>query len=216
MQIIAVLNEKGGAAKTTTTINLAGQAHKAGRKVAVIDADPQQSAITWGAAGDGFAFPVSPVLLETSARKFKEGILSAANDCELAIVDCPPALTDAARVAALIADLVLVPVSPSPLDLWPAQNAIDLVKDARELAGGSKPQALLVPSRVQRGTVLGRDVTEALLEMGEPVAGVIGQSVALAECVMTGQTVDQYAPGSGADKDFEALWRIVNGVLTNG
>jgi chromosome partitioning protein len=86
-------------------------------------------------------------------------------------------------VAALLADLVLVPVTPSPLDLWAATQAVATAQEARVLRAGLKSLLSLVPSKLLSQTILARDLPAALAALGEPVAPAITQRVALVEAM---------------------------------
>ncbi len=207
--IISALNQKGGAGKTTMAINLAACLIEQGRRVVVADADPQQSAARWARQGDGMGFLVQPLQLDKSAQRFKAELDRLAADADLAIIDCPPELTDPARVAALLSDLVLVPCTPSPLDIWAAEAAVELAQDARALKNTHTPLVAMVPSKIQGQTVISRDIRAALAAMGEPIAPSISQRVALAECVVVGQAITDYAPHGPSHQEFANLATFV-------
>ena len=145
MQIISVINLKGGVGKTTIALNLAATLADQGHQVVLIDADPQQSATQWAqqgpAAGGAGALPmaVAPLRADDGAPQFQ------AAQATLVVIDCPPELSDPALVAALLADLVLVPVTPSPLDLWAAKQAVATAQEARTLRDGRTPLISLCP-----------------------------------------------------------------------
>jgi chromosome partitioning protein len=121
------------------------------------------------------------------------------------VIDCPPELADPALVAALLSDIVLVPVTPSPLDLWAAKQAVATAQEARTLRDGRKPLISLVPSKLLPHTVLARDLPAALAALAEPVAPGITQRVALIEAIVLGQTIRTYAKASPAAAEFTAL-----------
>jgi chromosome partitioning protein len=216
--ILSILNQKGGAAKTTLAINLAAVLGDTGRRVIVIDADEQQSATRWAkqastSDGKGFALgrDVHPVQVGKSAKVFRDEMdrLAAEAAADFAIIDCPPELTDPARVAALLSDMVLVPCTPSPLDVWAAEAAVELARDARSLKNSTTPLIALVPSKTQRHTILSREIAGTLARIGEPVTPAISQRVALAEAVIAGQTVLEYAPAKPAIPEFRAIGKFV-------
>ena len=213
MQIISVINLKGGVGKTTIALNLAATLADHGHQVLLIDADPQQSATQWAqqgpAAGGAGALPmaVESLRADDGAPQFQAAIarLAQAAQATLVVIDCPPELSDPALVAALLADLVLVPVTPSPLDLWAAKQAVATAQEARTLRDGRTPLISLVPSKLLPQTLLARDLPAALEALGEPVAPAITQRVALVEAIVLGQTIGTYAKTSPAAAEFAAL-----------
>ena len=217
MQIISVINLKGGVGKTTIALNLAATFADQGHQVVLIDADPQQSATQWAQQGQPAGGPgpaplpmaVHPLQADAGAPQFQAALaqLAQAAQATLVVIDCPPELSDPALVAALLADVVLVPVTPSPLDLWAAKQAVATAQEARALRDGVKPLISLVPSKLLPQTVLARDLPAALAALGEPVAPAITQRVALVEAIVLGQTIGTYATTSPAAAEFAALAR---------
>lgn len=212
--MIAALNLKGGCAKTTTTVNLGGVLHESGRKPLLIDIDPQKSATFWAGQGNGdFPFPVVPIEVN-NARQFKTQLdkLIKDNKADTVLFDCPPALAHASLLAALLADIVLIPVTPSPLDVIATQDAIKTILDARKERKGKYPQAVLIPSRLIQGTVLAREIKGSLKQFNELIAPSISMRVALSEACIAGQTINNYAPNSTSHKEFKSLMKF---LLTN-
>lgn len=213
MHILSVINLKGGVGKTTIALNLAATLAEQGHRVLLLDADPQHSATQWaqqGQTADGtgpLPMAVAPVQADAGAPQFQATLVQQAQEVQatLVVIDCPPELSDPALVAALLADLVLVPVTPSPLDLWAARQAVDTAREARTLRDGIKPLISLVPSKLLPQTVLARDLPAALAALGEPVAPGIRQRVALIEAIVLGQTIGTYAKTSPAAAEFTAL-----------
>ena len=212
MKILAIVNQKGGAGKTTLALNVAAALVELGRRALVVDAAPQGSATRWAVQRNGGApAPVHPLPVENDrdAGRFAAELRRLARDHRAAyvVVDCPPGLQRAAIAALLVADLALVPVTPSPLDLWAVEKALELVGEARQARGGQLPRVALVPSRLIAGTVMARELPEALADFDEPVAPGITQRVALAESAIVGQAIGEYAPGSKGHEEFRELAR---------
>lgn len=211
VQLISLINLKGGVGKTTIAIHLAAALAEGGWRVLLIDADPQESATRWaGQARAGrFALPmeVHPLRIEGGAQPFRAALerLARPAAADLGVIDCPPELSDPALVAVLLSDLVLVPVTPSPFDLWAARAAVETAREARALRDGTRPRLSLVPSRLVAHTLLARDLPGALAALGEPVAPAITQRVALVEAIVQGQTISTYARTSPACAEFAAL-----------
>ena len=214
-KVIAVAGLKGGTGKTTIAANLAHElAILMGRKVAVLDADPQRSLANWAGLGDDFlAGAVEAADPTDSPSDFRSRVESAARVADIVIIDTPPGFADSALLAALLADLVLLPAGPSPLDIMAAREALDLVREARRQRKGRKPKARFVPSRVIARTALGRDLSTSLEELGEKVLPALGQRVAVPEAALSGQTVREYAPRSVAAAEFRTLAEAVKEVL---
>lgn len=211
MPIIAVTGRKGGIGKTTLAAHLAGELIAQGREVALFDADPQQSLTLWAQMGDGvLADRVQPIDASTPAL-FQRTIQSAAKGRAVVLIDTPPGFADPALLAALVADVVLVPCGPSPLDLLATREAVELLRDARRQRQDKKPAVLLVPNRVTTSN-LGRDLPLSLKALGEPVAPALRQRVAVAEAAMSGRTLAELG-ASPARAELQALARTVNRIL---
>jgi chromosome partitioning protein len=164
MPIIAVVGNKGGAGKTTLCVNLAAGISRS-NSIAVIDADPQGSSLQWRAiAGDNVNFPVyAPTFsLRDQATKY-----STKNDYVL--IDCPPSVHAPQTVSVLeFADIALIPVQPSPIDLWATVHIEKAINEAREVNPSLK--ALLVINQLESRTTLSKLVREVLNEIALPVA----------------------------------------------
>ncbi len=212
MKLLALVNQKGGSGKTSTALNLAATLAELGDRVLVVDADRQASAYRWAMARNGAApSPVHrlPVEDESGARHFAVELrrLAADRRAGFVLVDCPPGLPTAAIAALLLADLALIPVTPSPLDLWALEEALGMVAEARKARGGKLPAVGLVPSKLIAGTTMARDLPATLENFGEPVAPGIGQRIAITESAIAGQTIGEYLPESKGHQEFRALAR---------
>lgn len=210
-KLIASANLKGGTGKTTLAVNLAC-ALSVGGKVVVVDADEQATASAWAAAG-GLPVRVVALPLSGDVPAWIRAVVALRGEHDLAVVDCPPNLGAAAVAALALADLAMVPVTPSGMDLKATARALELVREAREERGGTKPAVLLVPSRVDRRTASGREVEAVLSDFGEPVAPAVAQRAAHVDAFSAGMWVGQYAPRSAAHVEIEALAALVKRML---
>jgi chromosome partitioning protein len=164
MPVIAVVGNKGGTGKTTLSVNLsAGLAKAAG--IAILDADPQGSALQWRAiaeeAGGTPVYAAGPQIRDQAAELLQE--------YTYIVIDCPPSVHAPQTTAALeITDLALIPVQPSPMDLWASVH----IEQAIDRARGANPvlHAMLVINQLETRTTLSRLVREALGEIPLPVA----------------------------------------------
>jgi chromosome partitioning protein len=185
--IIAFLNQKGGTGKTTLSINVAHALlnKKKNNKVLLVDADPQGSARDWAAARE--EEPLFPVIGLDRAVLHKE-LPSMVKDYSHIVIDGPPRVSELARSAIMAADLVVVPIQPSPYDVWAADEIIKLIKEATTFKEGIK--CVFAVNRKIVNTAIGRDVNDALADYEYPTfKTTIHQRVIFAECAAFGSTV---------------------------
>lgn len=209
---ISAINLKGGSAKTSTIINLAGILHESGRSPVLIDCDPQESATRWAIqGGDKFPFPVVPVKIGKNVKAFKEKLdkIYKAHGANAILFDTPPQLQEEAMITALLADVVLVPISPSPLDLWAGEQAITTVKEARKVRRGDLPNIILVPSRLMPQTLLAREIRGSLEQFKESISPPISLRVAMVEAAIAGIPINLYDPGGRSHKEFKDLMKFI-------
>ena len=210
--IVALLNQKGGVGKTTLALHLAGQWASQGRRVVLVDADPQGSALDWSQqrahAGLPRAFGVVGLARDTLHREVPE----MARDVDHLVIDGPPRVAALMRSALLAADLVLAPVQPSPFDGWASEEMLRLIDEARLY----RPvlQARFVLNRCPARTIIARE-TGAALEAQDPTAlrQRIGQRVVFADAARTGRLAAEMAPGQAAAREIAGLAREVEDLV---
>lgn len=200
MHVIAVLNQKGGSGKTTIATHLARALQLDGAEVLLIDSDPQGSARDWAAVREDQPLTVVGIDRPTIERDLKQ---IARKD--YVVIDGAPQAADLAVSAIKAASFVLIPVQPSPYDIWAAADLVELVKQRIEVTDG-KLQAAFVVSRAIKGTKIGAEVAEALAGYGLPVLeSRITQRVSYPGTAATGTTVLDTDPASDAAAEVRAL-----------
>ena len=208
VMIVSFLNQKGGSGKTTLAIHLATVLAERG-KVLLVDADPQGSAMDWKAQrASDCGFPV--VGLPKPTLHLEISVL--AENCDWVLVDGPPRASTLTRSAVAASDLVLIPVQPSPFDLWAARDILDILEECSVV----RPDlhARFVVNRLFVRTRLGSEVRGALAEL--PVAALrtsIRNRTEYAKAVREGRTAIETAPASAAANDFRALADEIHAVM---
>lgn len=205
--ILALLNQKGGVGKTTLAVHIATALALKGRSVLLVDADPQGSALDWAATRQ--ADPVFSVVGLPKNNLHKE-IPAHAAKYEHVIIDGPPRVNELARAAILASDMVLIPVQPSPYDVWAAKDIVDLLREAAVFK--ENQICRFVINRKIVNTAIGRDVVDALSSYSIPVLSAsIAQRVAFAESAGQGGTVLETDPtGQAADEINELVDEILS------
>ena len=205
--IIGVLNQKGGVGKTTTAVNLAAVYAAVGQRVLLVDADPQGSSLAWSAARE--ADPLFTVIGMPKPTLHKD-MPSLAADYGMVLIDGPPRVSELGRAAIMASDLVLIPVQPSPYDVWASAETVALLREAQTFK--EKLTAVFVINRKIVNTAIGRDVAAALAQFEIPVSGAsLSQRVIYAESAARGLAVIEVEPRGEAAKEITSLARSLAG-----
>lgn len=200
MHVIAVLNQKGGSGKTTIATHLARALQLDGADVLLVDSDPQGSARDWAAVREDQPLTVVGIDRPTIDRDLKNVARK-----DFVVIDGAPQAADLAVSAIKAADFVLIPVQPSPYDIWATADLVELVKQRIEVTDG-RLQAAFVVSRAIKGTKIGAEVAEALAGYGLPVLeSRITQRVVYPGTSANGTTVMEAEPAGDAAAEVRAL-----------
>ena len=209
MTIIALINQKGGCGKSTTAVHFTyWLATKKKKKVLLVDADAQQSSSQW-LSGMEMQIPYKVV---QTPDDLLEQIPELALEFNELIVDGPASLAEATRAILFRADLAIVPVQPTGVDLRSASDAVRLIKQAQSVRGGP-PMAAVFLSRAVKGTKL-KDEAYALLSKTPDVAmlkTVIHQKQAIADTSGQSATVWDLSgrPATESAREYERLFKEI-------
>ena len=192
--------QKGGAGKTTLVAHLAIAWAETGLRVAVIDIDPQGSLTRWyqtrsellnGAAGIGH--------IQITGWRTQREVERLTLQNDIVVIDSPPHAQTEARIAVRSAHLVIVPVQPSPMDMWATQPTLDLARE-------EKVPALIVINRVPPRAKLADELIEMIKGMGAPVAHAqVGNRIQFAAALFEGRSVTESARRTRAAEEIQEL-----------
>jgi chromosome partitioning protein len=199
--IISILNQKGGTGKTTLAVNIAREYTKRTIKTLLVDSDMQGSALCWHEKSGGDLIDLTCLPINT----LDKDVVKFTDKYERIIIDGLPRMSNLTVCAIKAANVVLIPVQPSPYDVWATEDLVDIVKQRIEMTEG-KLKAAFVVCRQIKGTILAREINEQLAALGLPifVAGT-SQRQEYAKSIQEGRTV--------CEGDTEAMREIV--AITN-
>ena len=200
MKVISVLNQKGGSGKTTIATHLARAIQLKGFSVLLVDSDPQGSSRDWAAVN-----PENPVPVVGIDRPTIERDLKRIADKDYVIIDGAPQAADLAISAIKASDIIIIPVQPSPYDIWATSDLVDLVKQRIEMTDG-KLKAAFIVSRAIKGTKIGKEISTALTDDQLPVLETcINQWVIYPTSAALGSSVLDEEPNGEASKEIQSL-----------
>lgn len=211
-KVIALLNQKGGAGKTTLATHLAGELAMAGGRVTLLDADPQGSALDWAQRrlqnGEARLYGVFGLARDSLHQEAPQ----IAQQADYVVIDGPPRVAALARSALLAADLVLIPVQPSAYDVWASHEMVALIAEAQVF----RPQlrAAFVINRRVVGTVIGREARDALADQPfAPLPAEVSQRIVFADSVAAGRLAREASPKCAGAREVAALAQAVRELL---
>lgn len=223
--VMTVAQQKGGAGKSTLAIHLAVAWSVAGKRVAIVDIDPQASVSQWDerrghngngaknvnghANGNGHTNGAElPHVVKLSGWRTANEVDRLAREHDIVLIDSPPHAATDSRIAVRAANLVIVPMQPSVMDLWATQATLDLAKAERV-------PALIVLNRVPARSRAADEVADEVASMGVAMADArIGNRVALASALHRGKGITEYEATSTAALEIVALAQEILGRVS--
>jgi len=203
--IISFVNQKGGVGKTTMAINIA-HALSTRNKVLLIDTDPQGSVGRWQGISGASYFDVlhHPKVIHQKIEALSAGYTHT-------VIDAPPGISELTLSCLLSSDMAIIPITPSPLDIWASDDILPLASEAKTYRPGLAIKILI--TKKQPNTVVGREVRQALeYYRMEIFKTEIGHRIAYVNAMINGETVLSHAPMSAPAREISALLRE---ILTN-
>lgn len=200
MKTIAILSQKGGAGKTTLSINLAVSGTFKNKQTAIIDLDPQASSSSWSDA----RLKDMPVVISAQPSRLTN-VLSVASEAgaDFVFIDSAPHSESAALAAARAADFIIIPCRPALLDIRAIKNTIDIAS----LAG--TPVAVVLNCIQARGS-LANEAQEAIESYGAPLSPVrITHRAAFIHSITASQGVQEYEPKGKAAQEMADLFKWI-------
>jgi len=204
-KVITIAQQKGGAGKTTVAAHLAIAWSQRGKRVAIIDIDPQGSLTQWHSIrekrfGEGYTGVTFAAL---SGWRVGSEVARLKRNHDIIIIDSPPHTETEARTAIRSADFIIVPVQPSPTDLWATKATLDLAKTE------NIPVRVLL-NRVPANSKLAQTIAQDLPDLAK---STLGNRVLFASSLMEGRCATEVAPTSSAALEVKAFAEEISRIL---
>lgn len=201
--IIGMLNQKGGVGKTTLSISIAHclAIQNPYDDVLVVDADPQQSALSWSEVRES-KLPFTVIGL--AKKSLHRDLPSISKNYKYVVIDGPPRVTELARSCIMASNYVVIPCTPSPYDIWASNETVELIKEA-EIYKENLKSAFAINRKIVN-TAIGRDVVDVLNQTDLKVLNAhVCQRVIFAEAAASGKTVFDLEPEGKAAEETKLL-----------
>jgi chromosome partitioning protein len=206
--IVALVSNKGGAGKTTLSMNLAAGLSRRAPTV-LLDADPQGSSLQWAMIAGGSETQLEPVISAHDA--LEQRVAELRDRFRYRVIDCPPSIhAPQTRTALMLADVALIPVQPSPVDLWATAHIAQVVEEVRER--NRHLRAFLIVNQLESRTTLSKLIGSALGELDLPaLQTTVRRRAVYRNCVLEGRSV--YEMGKRGAEAVEEMEGIINEVF---
>ncbi len=206
-KVITIAQQKGGTGKTTITANIGVALAKTGKRVAIIDIDPQGSLTKWYSIreskfGEGFT---GLDFIANSGWRVSSDIANLKYDHDYILIDSPPHTELDAKTAIECSDMVIIPAQPSPTDIWATEGTVNIAND-----NNIKNYILL--NRVPPNSKLAKRITKDLENL---LKTKIGNRVSFAACMEEGRTVIESDPNSLGAMEIKDLVKELMKLLNN-
>ncbi len=200
MKTIVITSQKGGSGKTTLAAHLAVEAERVGDAPAwLIDTDKQATLSRWHERRED----ETPQRAEVPFTRLEAGLTAlAGRGAAYCFIDTPPTISDQSAAVLNLADLVLIPVRPSPADLWAVAHTVALARDAGKTF-------LFVITQAKPNATITAQTIAALSEHGRVAQSFIADRVPYAVAMTGGRTAPELSPSGPAAAELAALWRDV-------
>ena len=214
-RIVVVGNLKGGTGKSTVAVNLACAMRGDGKRVALLDADPQGTAADWISRGGLPVWSVHlPVTVLAETERWLQMLQQMRNEHDIVLVDLPAVVAPVLAMAFLYANLIIIPAAPNAVDLMGTKRVLRYIAAARAERPYSPPKVLIVPTRVYGAAVDERTIKAAFEALGEPVGPPLHLRSEHDQAFARGEWVGSAFPGSEAHRDMLAVIDSVTAALT--
>ena len=207
MRVVSILNRKGGVGKSTIACQLARGLQLQGLDVLVVDTDAQGTASDWAETGSD-----TPLVVKIDRATLDDDIPRAGSNYDVVVVDGAAKASRMNSSAVKASDLVLIPIQPSAVDIWPAREMVEVIKARQEAVG--RPEARFLVSRAVVGTNLAASISDALSGLEVPICETrIHQRVAYAEAMGLGAGVMDLSSADKATREINDLTTEVANLL---
>jgi chromosome partitioning protein len=211
--VIAVLNPKGGAGKSTVTSNLARSLQIEGKNVLIADSDPQGTLRDWRQISQN---DEQPMVVGIDRPNLHNDLSKLAGSFDFIIIDGAAKLQEMIASSIKAADIVIIPIQPSAADVWGCRDLIDLIKTRQEVANG-KPKAVFLINRQIKNANISQDITSVLGEFKLPILkSRTTQRVIYAETLSLGTTVLDAEPNGSAALEIKNILKELKEIISHG